>query len=497
LRAKIPRDLETICLKCLRKEPARRYPSAEELANDLRRFQAGEPVQARPTGRLERALKWVKRRPALAVLLGVTLLALVALGGLAGSLAVARSEAERKEQEARQEADKAKKARDFLVSIFKLSDRKGEGGTLTARQILDHADRRLAVEFAEQPELRADLERAIEEVYAALGTSGPQAMILEARGTVRLESVREPKRQAVPQTLLYRDDRLLVAADADVRLVFLQDFHQERVQPGKEVSIGRKGCQPGEAISERHDGLLMTFVRLPKGTFYMGWNGKPGSARKTEIKEDFEIAVHTVTQGQWQALMGANPSAFSRSGNGQNAVREISDDELKLFPVENVSWHDTQEFIKRLNEKERGRGYWYRLPSEAEWEYACRGGATSEAECSYHFYFAKPTNDLSAEQANFLGNVPSGNAPKGKALQRTTRVGAYPPNKLGLRDMHGNVWQWCGDLDPFLRGGSLRVCRGGSWYCGGDQCRAADSEGIAPSHWSNGHGFRLARVPVR
>ena len=88
----------------------------------------------------------------------------------------------------------------------------------------------------------------------------------------------------------------------------------------------------------------------------------------------------------------------------------------------------------------------YRLPSEAEWEYACRGGATSEEECSYHFYFAKPTNDLSSKEANFNGNFPFGKADKGPYLGRTTKVGSYAPNKVGLYDMHGNVWQWCEDL---------------------------------------------------
>src|SRR5205085_2548754 len=165
--------------------------------------------------------------------------------------------------------------------------------------------------------------------------------------------------------------------DAQVQLVLLSDLHKERLQPGREATIGRKGCSPADAIRERADDVLMTFVRLPKGTFYMGWDGK-NKGIKTAIKEDFEIAVHDVTQGQWQAVMGNNPSWFSRTGNGRIDVLDISDEELKLFPVEMVSWDDAQEFLKKLNEKERLSGYWYRLPTEAEWEYACRGEASSE-----------------------------------------------------------------------------------------------------------------------
>jgi formylglycine-generating enzyme required for sulfatase activity len=244
------------------------------------------------------------------------------------------------------------------------------------------------------------------------------------------------------------------------------------------------------------DGPLgMKFVSLPKGTFYMGWNGEKGSAKKTEIKEDFEIAIHTVTQGQWQELMGKNPSYFSRDGKGKDDVKDIKDEDLKQFPVEQVSWDDALEFIKKLNEKEKGKGYEYRLPSEVEWEYACRGGATSEEECSYHFYFAKPTNDLSSKEANFNGNVPFGKADKGPNLGRTTKVGSYAPNKVGLYDMHGNVRQWCEDL--LEKGGSDRVFRGGCWSGLGQSCGAAVRRGFAPSFRSLDLGFRLARVPVR
>jgi formylglycine-generating enzyme required for sulfatase activity len=326
-------------------------------------------------------------------------------------------------------------------------------------------------------------------------------MLLEARGSVLLHSARSGSRPALPQVLLFPEDRLALGADAQVQLVFLADLHKERVRPGCEVIVAPRGCEPGSAVSERNQDLLMPFVRLLKGTFYMGWDGEKKGV-KTEIKEDFEIAVHTVTQGQWQAVMGNNPSYFSRRGNGRNSVLDISDEELMLFPVETVSWEGAQQFIQKLNEREHGRGYLYRLPTEAEWEYACRGGATSEDECSYHFYFEKPTNDLSSKQANFDGNEPFGKAPRGKYLERTTRVGAYPPNKLGLCDMHGNVWQWCADEFTATvsgrapRSGS-RVIRGGSWNFKGAYCQAAMNNGCAPTYRAPNIGFRLVRVPVR
>jgi formylglycine-generating enzyme required for sulfatase activity len=245
------------------------------------------------------------------------------------------------------------------------------------------------------------------------------------------------------------------------------------------------------------DGPLgMKFVPLPKGTFYMGWNGTEGSAKKTEIKKDFEMAVHTVTQGQWQAVMGNNPSWFSREGAYKDKVKDIKDEDLKDFPVEGVSWEDCQEFIKKLNEQEKGRGWVYRLPSEAEWEYACRGGATSEEECSYHFYFTKPTNDLSSKEANFDGNFPFGKADKGPNRERTTKVGSYASNKLGLYDMHGNVWQWTSPAEGPSFGPGVR--RGSGAHGSGSDCRAANRYGylLADSLPSRNSyiGLRLARV---
>ena len=246
-----------------------------------------------------------------------------------------------------------------------------------------------------------------------------------------------------------------------------------------------------EPVEPKDGPLGMKFVKLPKGTFYMGWDGKKRGV-KTEIKEDFEIAVYTVTQELWLAVMGDNPSRFSRTGSSKEEVKNISDADLKQFPIEQVSWNHTQHFIKKLNEKENGNGYLYRLPMSAEWEYACRGGATSEDECSFHFYFAKPTNDLSSDQANFWGEDPFGNAPKGPFLIRTTKVGSYKPNKLGLYDMHGNVFQWCQDLTR--EGGPDRVFRGSCWASRGSECKASSLAGAGPLTVTGSHGFRLVRV---
>jgi formylglycine-generating enzyme required for sulfatase activity len=238
------------------------------------------------------------------------------------------------------------------------------------------------------------------------------------------------------------------------------------------------------------DPLSTKFVHLPKGTFYMGGrDGKPGN--KTEIKEDFEIAIYTVTQGQWQALMGDNPSTFRPGGRNAENVKKISDEALKQFPVESVSWNDVQDFIKRLNAREKNSGWLYRLPWEAEWEYACPGGATSEEECSYNFYFDKPSNDVSLRQANFNGIFLAGDPEKWPFLKRTTMVGSYKPNKLGLYDMHGNVRQWCEDL---RKGGPDRVTRGGSWDEFGEWSTAGWCSRCAPSYHVDTVGFRLVRV---
>lgn len=236
----------------------------------------------------------------------------------------------------------------------------------------------------------------------------------------------------------------------------------------------------------------MELVLVPWGTFWMG-DGYDNAARQVEVPYGFYMGVYQVTQEQWQIIMGNNPSHFSRGGEGMNRVERVSDADLKQFPVESVSWEDIQQFLKKLNEKEKpGGGWMYRLPTEAEWEYSCRGAATSREECSFDFYLATPTDDLSSRQANFDGNSPAGNAPKGRYLIRPTRVGSYPPNSLGLFDMHGNVWELC---DDWYTEGASRMLRGGSWDMDAEYCRAAWRDRYSPDELSNFVGFRLVLVP--
>jgi hypothetical protein len=173
----------------------------------------------------------------------------------------------------------------------------------------------------------------------------------------------------------------------------------------------------------------------------------------------FSIGVYEVTQQQYEAVMGSNPSRFKGANN----------------PVEQVSWDDAVAYCARLSSlpAEVAAGRVYRLPTEAEWEYACRAGTTTE------YSFGDNEQDL-GKYAWFETN--SGGT--------THAVGKKRPNGWGLYDMHGNVFEWCSDAD-----GSYRVYRGGSWILSARYCRSAYRNGNVPSHRLNYLGFRLALSP--
>ena len=220
--------------------------------------------------------------------------------------------------------------------------------------------------------------------------------------------------------------------------------------------------------------LDMKFVLIPPGEFLMGPEDEPGrdheKQHRVTISRAFYMQTTAVTQRQWKGLMGDNPSYFKEN-----------------CPVEQVSWHDVQKFIKKLNKTEGADRY--RLPTEAEWEYACRAGTTT-AYC-----FGDDAGRL-GEYAWYSGN----------SEERTHSVGQLKPNAWGLHDMHGNVWEWCQDwsgdypsdtvTDP--RGpptGSSRVLRGGGWIDDAGRCRAAPRYRLSPDSRDYDLGLRLALSP--
>ena len=231
-------------------------------------------------------------------------------------------------------------------------------------------------------------------------------------------------------------------------------------------------------------GVVQRFRWLEPGTFMMGSPGNEPERDEDEVLHEvalgqgFWLADTTVTQDLWQAVMGDNPSSFKGGDR----------------PVENVSWEDVQQFTDKMNGLISQPGV--RLPWEAEWEYGCRAGTTTP------FSFG---DNISPEQVNYDGNSPYGDGEKGEYREQSVVVKSLPCNDWGLYEMHGNVWEWCGDryqedlgsesvLDPHgPEKGEYRVMRGGSWFNYGRYVRSAIRDRNDPSYRYHFIGFRLAR----
>ena len=240
-----------------------------------------------------------------------------------------------------------------------------------------------------------------------------------------------------------------------------------------------------QAPKEITNSIGMKLLLIPKGTFMMGSPESEEERRKDEtqhevtISKDYYLGVYEVTQTQYQKVMGKNPSHF------QGAI--VGNENADL-PVENVSWDEAVEFCKKLSDlpEEKKAGRVYRLPTEAEWEYACRAGSKT----AYSF---DDEEDLLPEYGWFNRN----------SSRRTHTVGLLEQNAWGLYDMHGNVWEWCSDWygeypkgavsNPTgPKGGSDRVLRGGSWGSVAADCRSVNRDGGDPSDRNRLLGFRLA-----
>jgi formylglycine-generating enzyme required for sulfatase activity len=253
------------------------------------------------------------------------------------------------------------------------------------------------------------------------------------------------------------------------------------------------------------ESLKLMFAHIPAGKFVMGSpEGEPGHnydeiSHDVTLTRDFYLQATEVTQGQWKAVMGGNPSSFDNCGDD--------------CPVENVSWEDAQEFIRKLNRAE-GKEI-FRLPTEAEWEYAARAGSkTAFANGGITFEGCDPLDPNLDTMGWYCGNAGAGkeavDAKKSSARatekgERGPRpVGGKKPNIWGLYDMHGNVWEWCQDWfgdypfdhvsDPTgPEKGSIQVIRGGAWSRHAVNCRSAYRGRDYRGYRDGNLGFRLAR----
>jgi formylglycine-generating enzyme required for sulfatase activity len=259
------------------------------------------------------------------------------------------------------------------------------------------------------------------------------------------------------------------------------------------------GIQKQES-SKRSNNIPEEMALIPAGTFIMGSPSTEVDRSDNEVQHQvtiskpFYMGKYEVTQAEYEAVMGRNPSNFKGA----------------RLPVEQVSWYEAVDYCNRRSQKEgltpaytvNGENVtWnksangYRLPTEAEWEYACRAGTTTP--------FNTGSNIMTGE-ANYNGNYPYNNNAKGTYREKTSDAGRFWANKWGLYDMHGNVWEWCWDWyggyssnaqsDP--RGavsGADRVVRGGSWFYGGQNLRSAVRDSNTPSNRIGHLGFRLVR----
>ncbi|MEM6839719.1 MAG: formylglycine-generating enzyme family protein [Cyanobacteria bacterium P01_C01_bin.120] len=268
------------------------------------------------------------------------------------------------------------------------------------------------------------------------------------------------------------------------------------------VTVDAKGKlvqrQPAQAeyrVEDLGNGIQLELVKIPGGRFQMGSPPDEADSFDRERPQhwvtvpELWLGKFPVTQAQYQAVMGHNPSRFTNDGANR--------------PVKRVTWDEAVAFCQALS---RRAGQAYRLPSEAEWEYACRAGTTTP------FCFG-PTmttdlanyrgTDFEYEGKTFPGNY--GHGPKGIYREQTTAVGQFPPNAFGLYDLHGNVWEWCQDVwhdsydgasadgAAWLAGGDQdqRILRGGSWLNNPEYCRSANRFWFAPGNTDGDVGFRV------
>ena len=595
LRPELDPDLETICLKCLEKEPQRRYATAQALADDLGRFLRQEPILARPPSTQERLQKWVRRNQTLARGLGGVLAAALLVIAVGTALFVSNLKEARDEAEAQTVLAEAN-AKEAEANAIKARDQKALAEAKTQEVQAEKERAEVEKERAEAEKQRAeaaneeiqkrlgqierladittlkDLRKEAEALWppssekveqleawlekaTALGGRAPghreQLLALQKQQAQGEEAkVQRWEREGLESLLgdleafLDPDPFRGTVASVTSRLAFASQVKArslespaaraawERARAGVRASPRYAGLdlealeglfpigpdpdsglwefwhvQSGERPERGADGRLalreetgLVLVLIPGGEFLMGSPedesdraSNEGPVHRVKLRP-FLLSKYELTQGQWLRVSGQNPSQHK-------AGTVVPPKKLAtlLHPVENVSWNDAQEFLPRL-----GLG----LPSEAQWEYACRAGTTTawwSGDSKASLQGKANLADLFCKQN---GAPPSWQYEESLNDGHTVHapIGSFQANAFGLHDTAGNVFEWVQDAwhgnyqgAPTdgsaweAAGASLRVYRGGGWNSNAWSCRAAYRYGNEPGKRYSLLGFRLSR----
>jgi formylglycine-generating enzyme required for sulfatase activity/serine/threonine protein kinase len=479
LNPKIVSEWNEILLKALENRPENRFADAAEMLKALEpvRKAIHTSVEQRQREKIEAKIKEIRHKAALAV----------QGGDLATALNLLTEAAETYPDHKRLREDMAdikKRMADRDAARRREEQRKAEEDRTkreeAARRRKEDEQRRLEEEQKRQADDRIARERSRRRLLVFGGIGGVIIVIAVIAGALFSGGggrpgliVSEPTGTPLPTytpvptgtpTQTATPTRIPTNTPVPRSGIFADPYHK------KEVTVDLGG------------GVRLAMIYLQGGSFRMGSpsdekdrDSDEGPVHTVEL-DGFWMGKFEVTQGQYQAVMGTNPSRFKGSNR----------------PVENVSWNDAMAFCRKLSSK---TGKTFTLPTEAQWEYACRAGTTGP------FAFG---NCLSTSDANYNGNYPLSGCSKGTYRESTWDVGSGRANAWGLYDMHGNVWEWCLDwysenyysqsprCNPVGPGsGSGRVVRGGSWRHNAWICRSAYRSRYTPSDADNNLGFRI------
>jgi formylglycine-generating enzyme required for sulfatase activity/tRNA A-37 threonylcarbamoyl transferase component Bud32 len=456
--AGIPEDLEAICLKAMERDPARRYVNCIALAADLANWEQGEGTAARPLTSVERAKRWARRSPAIAGLVA-TVAALLVLA--AGGSAVA-------------------------AFVFSQSNREHAAALAAARERTDKAAAQaqkaaIAVSIAEEGtrQAKAEIQRAEEarkeheQVIASFDEATRNRVLKEEE----LKGIREERKKT---------GRSAAGAGSEARIPAIKEIAGAKTDDKSNARTGATYEGSRAAASRDDNRLHLKFIWCPPGEFTMG-------SPESEIgRGTNENQVHaTPTIGFWIGKFETTWYQFNHMQFGSTGAAVSA--KFREHPA-TVSWDRAMRFCRSYTDEERRVGrlpkdWEYTLPTEAQWEYACRAGTTS----AYSF----------GDDASQLSQYACCRA----SATQAEKIGLRKPNPWGLRDMHGNVSEWCRDaysdkiaagVDPTSSATDVkRVVRGGAWNSDAADCRSASRTSAAPEDKSNTIGFRVVVSRVR